>query len=286
MREIVMSLILKNGTGTGIIKEEIGVGNLICYRIPRTRLKEIPNLSGIDKNGVYILFGEDDSGRKKAYIGKSTKICNRLNNHKINKDFWNEVLVFVTENNKLSQSHIAYLEYKLYEEAKRINTEYIVEVEEKYKLENSQNPQDPQLCESDEIIAKEYMDAIKIFVSTFKHNLFEDYKKEKSNNKILYLNHSGEELGKGVTTDDGFLVLKGSKIRRKNSKIPETLLKRYNAELNSEDIEDDIYIRDHLFKSPSTAALILSGTNLNGRDCWKDSKGRSIKEIDTGKEES
>lgn len=274
--EKVINMILKDGTGSGIIECTMRLNNLICYRVPRTRLKEATELVGINNNGVYILFGEDTvTGKKIAYIGKSSTMINRLDEHKRKKDFWNEALVFVTENNELNQAHTSFIECKLCEEAKKSDNRYVIM--------NDQNPKDPNLSRPEKIVAEEFVDMIKLFVSTFKYNLFEGYEKQKVDDNILYLNIGGEELGKAVVVDEGFLVLKGSKIRRTNHKIPDSLLKRYNEEINSADIVDDVYVCDHLFKSPSIGALVLSGSSLNGRTYWKNNKGKTLKEIEEEK---
>ena len=55
--EKVIYMILKDGTGSGIIECKMGLNNLICYRIPRTRLKEATKLTGINNNGIYIFIG-------------------------------------------------------------------------------------------------------------------------------------------------------------------------------------------------------------------------------------
>lgn len=277
--EKVMYLILKDGSTSGIIESRLGINNGICYKIPRTRLSEAQSLAGINNNGIYILFGDDTATSKKiAYIGKSSTIISRLKTHKSTKDYWNEALVFVTENNMLSQSHISYIEYKLYEEAKKINKE-----KDNYTIMNDQKPKDPNLTEAEKINAKDFIINIKLFVSVMGYDLFDTYEKKSSNDSVLTLTIGGEELGRAVVIDDGFLVLKGSKIRQTNHKIPESLQKKFDEERSSSDIENGIYVRDHLFKSSSIAALVLSGSSLNGREYWKNSQGKTLKELEEEK---
>lgn len=42
-------------------------------------------------------------------------------------------------------------------------------------------------------------------------------------------------------------------------------------------LDDDAYrlTRDHLFTSPSTTALVLLGTKVNGGTAWKDAAGKT-----------
>ena len=278
MKEQMITMILRDGTGSGIVECTLGMKNGICYKIPRTRLAEASKLRGITNNGIYILFGEDTaSSRKIAYIGKSSTIINRLNTHKSLKDYWSEAVVFVTENNVLNPAHTSYIEYRLCEEAKKINKET-----NKYTIMNDQKPQNPNLSHAEEIVSDEFIDMIKILLSAMKYDVFDEYRIENNKNEgILYLNIGGETLGKARLVDEGFLVLKGSKIRLTDHKIPSSLEKRYNEEINSSDILNGEYVCDHLFKSPSIAALVLAGSSLNGREYWKNKDGKSLNELES-----
>lgn len=274
--EKVIYMVLRDGNSSGIIESRIGNSNGRFYKIPRTRLSEASNLSGINNNGIYILFGDDNLTSKKiAYIGKSSTMMSRLKVHKVREDYWNEALVFVTESNTLNQSHTAYIEYKLCEEAKKINQE-----KKTYTIMNDKNPRDPNLTFDEKIIADEFIEMIKIFTSIMKYDLFDQYSKRTNSKELLYLKMGGELLGTAKIVDEGFLLLKGSKIRLTDHKIPETLRKKYDEEINSVDIENNIYINDHLFKSPSIAGLVLSGTSINGRDYWKTSDGKTLKQLE------
>lgn len=48
-------------------------------------------------------------------------------------------------------------------------------------------------------------------------------------------------------------------------------------------LEGDMYrlVEDTLFKSPSTAAMVLLGRNANGRVEWKDAGGTTLKDHQT-----
>lgn len=279
MVEQVITMILKDGTSTGILECTLDNWDGLCYKIPRTRLKEATLLNGIKNNGIYILFGEDEkTGNEVAYIGKSTNVLNRIDEHKRKKDFWNEALVFVTGSNNINPAHIAFLEYELCKLAKEINAET-----KKYVIINDQKPKDPNLNAAENIKAKRFKEKVIIITSTLKYKLFDmpysNNEKIDDTKNILLLKYGNEIYGKAIMTDEGFVVLKGSKLRKEYSdKIPTSLLKRFLIERNSMDIENNIYINDHLFKSPSMAGLVIIGRSCNGRLEWKDKAGKSIKE--------
>jgi hypothetical protein len=48
-----------------------------------------------------------------------------------------------------------------------------------------------------------------------------------------------------------------------------------------------VFTKDHVFQSPSAAAIVVLGRSANGRDEWKDNQGRTLKWLqETGRDES
>lgn len=99
-------------------------------------------------------------------------------------------------------------------------------------------------------------------------------------NELLYLNNNNIEYAKGILTDEGFVVLKGSKIKDEiaNSLSP-SLIKYAERERNSKDIKDDVFVNDHLCSTPSMAAVIILGRNSNGYNEWKNKDGIKLKDL-------
>ena len=97
---------------------------------------------------------------------------------------------------------------------------------------------------------------------------------------ILYLKSGGEVIARAVVTDEGFVILKGSKIKGDiRPAISESLLKYCKKERESSNIVDGIFIDDHLVSSPSMGAVIILGINTNGRTVWKNKNGVTLKEL-------
>ncbi len=40
-----------------------------------------------------------------------------------------------------------------------------------------------------------------------------------------------------------------------------------------------VFAYDYEFSSPSTAAYVVAGASVNGRDCWKTEDGRTLKQL-------
>ena len=45
------------------------------------------------------------------------------------------------------------------------------------------------------------------------------------------------------------------------------------------DKEKGIFVEDYIFSSPSAAAAVCLGYNVNGLTFWKDKKGTTLKEL-------
>lgn len=68
--------------------------------------------------GVYFLTGSDpETGKTALYIGEAESIRDRLKVH-LEKDFWNQVVFFISKDENLTKAHIRYLEGRLIEGAK------------------------------------------------------------------------------------------------------------------------------------------------------------------------
>ena len=84
----------------------------------------------------------------------------------------------------------------------------------------------------------------------------------------------------GMLTDEGFVVLKGSKVKEGVfESLSPSLNGFFEKERSSTDLVDNVYINDHLFSSPSMAAIAILGRNANGYTEWKNKDNVSLKKI-------
>lgn len=275
MNQNVITMILKNGTPTGIIQANLDEWIGVSYKIPRNKIKEAKELKSINNTGVYILLGIDEkTGENRAYIGEAEDIYTRLLQHNKNKEFWRECLVFVSQDNSLNKAHIKFIENELYVKANNVS---------RYMIENNSKPTKSTLDGSDEIKAIKFYEKIMLLTSIYGYHIFDEILSEEDKNNdrdLLYLTNNNIEYARGILTDEGFVILKGSKIKDKiaNSLSP-SLVKYAEKERNSQDIQNGIFIRNHLCSTPSMAAVIILGRNSNGYNEWKNKEGRKLKEI-------
>lgn len=271
MYKKTIKLFLMDGEIDGRIKCDISNSNIVAYKIPKNKLKDCKENIEIGYSGVYILFGEKD-GEICAYIGESENVYKRLVQHLSDKDFWNECLVFIRNDNSFNKGNIRFLEdslFKLAKEAKR----YIIDTKN-----TTESPlTESEICEMEEVI-----DVMKIIAAALGYKIFNKIKTEKeiTSDNLLYINSIGLKAV-GAVTNDGFVVFKGSESSKEFKTASSQHLRNKWYELRNMKIinKNNIFTKDMLFLSPSTAAAMVLGRNSNGLTEWKDKNGKTLKEI-------
>lgn len=98
----------------------------------------------------------------------------------------------------------------------------------------------------------------------------------------LFYCRSGGVDGRGLFTNEGFVVLAGSVGRRQHvPSIQGTSDASFRDKLVSDGVmkidgDTVVFARDHLFRSPSTAAVALLGRTANGWMVWKNHAGQTL----------
>lgn len=273
METSVITMILKNGMPTGIVQCNLDEWIGVSYKIPRNRLNEAKELKNIDNTGVYILFGVDEeTGEDRAYIGEAENIYKRLMQHNKTKDFWNDCLVFVSQNNSLNKAHIKFIENKLYNRAKEV---------ERFIIENDTKPTKSSLDGADEIRAIKFYEKIILLTAVYGYHIFDKILtvQEVNEKEIYYINSIGLKAT-GTQTEEGFIVFKGSQSSEEFKKASsQSLRNKWNELRNQKIVDNGIFLKDIIFSSSSTAAAMILGRNANGLREWKNKDGKSLKEI-------
>jgi hypothetical protein len=89
---------------------------------------------------------------------------------------------------------------------------------------------------------------------------------------------------KGLPTSEGFVVIAGSSAVVGEVASCPSAVKSMRAALVQNGVlklsgDSYVFTQDYVFGSPSTAASVVQGRSANGRVDWKDSKGRTLNEI-------
>jgi len=290
---------LKDGTVTGIKFGEVVNQTIQSVSCPRMRIAELGTYTESQRPGVYFLFGEDEeTGEAKVYIGEAENVYTRLQQHVGNKEFWNDVIFFVSKDENLTKSHVKYLESRLIEIAFRIK---------RYKIENYNQATQSLLPAADRDAMEEFLTYVKLLIGVHGHKILEEViapqKKsteitvpitEATQNFIetseplqLFMSISNLKAS-AIQTDEGIVVLKDSEATQNPT---DSLGIGYRA-LRDKLIESGKiksigekcgFLENVLFNSPSAASSAVLGYNSNGRFIWKDKNGKSLKEIEEQK---
>jgi hypothetical protein len=288
---------LKDGTVTGIKFGEVVNQTIQSISCPRLRTGELSDYTEAKRPGVYFLFGQDEeSNEPKVYIGEAENVYDRLQNHIANKDFWNEVIFFVSKDENLTKSHVKYLESRLIQIALSAN---------RYKIDNYNQSQLSSLPPADRDAMEEFLIYIKLLIGVLGHKFLEEITsivKKKENelpittttnidkisnttgNLELTLSVAGLKAN-ALQTDEGIVVIEGSDAAKDYTNSLSFGYREIREKLiNNGDLilEGNKYIfkKNVLFDTASHAAAIIVGYSINGPQTWKDKNGKSLKEIE------
>lgn len=245
------------------------ISNSLCkmFIIPRSNLTILNERQELQKPAFYILVGEDENTKPKAYIGETENFRERVKDHDSKKTFWQKALVFVSKDEDITKADVQYLEYRAISEAKHSNTFAL--------SDNKQTPKRPNLPEFQKDNMDVFFEDIKFLTSFSGCNIFEII--ETKTQHLFYTRGRGCNAT-GFYNSTGFTVLKGSILVKES--VPSLQWKEKREKLIEEygSINNDKIIlnSDKTFSSPSTAADFCIGSSNNGWIVWKDKDGYTL----------
>lgn len=282
-----INVYLIDGTPTGRIKCTMQNWTGVAYKIPRNLLdnsnKDNSNLAKhIKQTGVYFLLGENENGEQFIYIGQARLRKNneglsiRLQEHKNNpeKDYWNEAIILTTQNDSLGPTEISYLENKFCTLALEAN---------RYIVKNGNEPNPGHITEEKESEMEEFIDYAKIIIGVLGHKVFEPIITKDENTQQIIDNKpifyfKGKYSATATITNDGFVVLKGSKISIELKKSVKESVKKLRKQCANKIDKNGVLLADIICSSPSAAASFVGGCSLSGNACWHSSDGKNPKD--------
>ncbi|WP_158227794.1 GIY-YIG nuclease family protein [Estrella lausannensis] len=208
-----------------------------------------------------MLLGDLDFDPK-LYIGEGDPLITRLLSHQTNKDFWDILIAFTSNDSSLNKAIIQYLESRLLSLAAKTS---------RFKIHNKNTPKAPSLSEMDTDVAEGFLAELLLCLPILGVSLDIPSKNEVSTDNYLHIKNSKGTLAKGVLTDDGFIVFKGSRASLEETPSFPLSLKAKRMELIDRGVLKDSgqgyyeFTCDHSFGSPSTAAGVVQGRSANGR---------------------
>lgn len=271
-----IQIFLPGGDPRGIRVAEITTRIVQVIEVPRSLLADFVKMPESDQVALYFLFGEaEDGSEQKVYIGQTGDLRARLVKHNKEKEFWERALVLISRTNSLTQTHALFLEWHSLQATRKAN---------RYADENGNSGSKPHTPSPMAADCLEIFETGQTLLATLGYPIFDPVVKpaETTQTNETYLCKASGANGRGLYTPEGFVVLAGSVGRREN--VPSIIgtsgerlrLKLLESGVMREDGDTVVFEKDHLFRSPSMAALALMGRTCNGWMDWKTANGKTL----------
>lgn len=247
---------------------------------PRSEFEGVFSRDESGGAGVYFLTGSDpESGKPAIYIGEAESIQDRIRAH-LERDFWNQIIFFISKDENLTKAHIRFLEGKLIDQARKSGRAVVT---------NGQGS-GARLPESDREDMEIFLEKINQLLPVLGVELLLPTAAKavtESEHKKLFCEIKGIRA-EGHLSPNGFVVFRGSQAiltdRASSQKTPWVVNMRQR--LKDEgilEIKDNmlVFTKDTEFTSPSSAAAVIHGGSANGLTAWKDKNGKTLKEIES-----
>jgi hypothetical protein len=263
----------------------------VCLAFSRADYAEAKARPELGRTGVYVLVGPEVDGPRpqRVYVGEGDEVRTRLDSHHRDKDFWTHAYVLTTKDDSLNKAHVRYLESRLLELAATVDAA---------ARENGTMPPRLALGEAEESDMENYLENSLVLLPLLGVTLFDVVDAvgvpphptdgltgdgELAGGAVTYYLRAPHTEATGQNESRGFLVKEGALGRA----LTKTMNAGYELKRNRLRIEEILVphgleqlrlTRDYLFDSPSQAASVLTGGSKNGRDAWRDSRGRTLKQ--------
>jgi hypothetical protein len=247
---------------------------------PRSEFDGVLAREESEKAGVYFLTGVDpDTGRAAVYVGEAESIRDRVKAH-LGKDFWNQIIYFVSKDENLTKAHIRYLEGRLITMAKDAGRSVVT---------NGQTTTS-KLPESDREDMEVFLARVAQLLPVVGVDLLvlPDAAADSTPREHLLTCEIKGIRATGRRTPNGFVVHKDSQavLQERPSTDRYPLPRQVRAQLQDDGALAQVgsvlvFTRDVEFPSPSAAASVIHGGHANGLTAWKSAAGLTLKELES-----
>jgi predicted GIY-YIG superfamily endonuclease len=276
-----IQIFLPSGEPHGIRIAEITTRIVQVIEVPRSLLSRFLSMEQSSQVGVYFLIGEDtEDGDRLVYVGQTGDLRARLASHNQKKDFWERALVLISKTNSLTQTHALFLEWHALQQIRSAG---------RFADENGNSGSRPHTPAPLEAECFEVFETGSVLVSSLGYPLFDPVAKPKQSEEpreVFSLRSPSHGVeGKGLYTPEGFAVLAGSVARADTApSLGETNERWRQRLLDAGVMQPDhegrlVFPKDHLFKTPSGAAIALLGRTANGWREWKSPQGYTLHQL-------
>ncbi len=279
-RPRTIQIYLPSGDPRGLRVAALTTNIVQVIEVPRALLAEFYAMEEAQRVGVYFLIGDNEASQTSSvYIGQTGGLGTRLAQHNKLKEFWNRALLVISLTNSLTQTHALFLEWlsiKLANEAGR------------YSVENGNNGSEPFTPKPLEADCRDIFETMRMLLATLGQPIFEPLAKPKEvaakSDELFFCSYAGTDAT-GEYTEEGFVVLKGSKARLEMtpSMVKAGSDKRRQALIADGTLAVEngfvVFQKAVLFKTPSGASDMVTGGSTNGWTLWRTKAGKTLDEL-------
>jgi hypothetical protein len=277
-RPQTIQIFLPKGDPRGLRVAALTTSIVQLIEVPRALLDDFFAMPESKQVGVYYLIGDNEAAQPSVYIGQTGTLGERLSSHHKKKEFWNRALVAVSLTNSFTQTHALFLEWMSIKLANEVG---------RYSVENGNTGTKPHTPAPMEADCFDHFEKIRTLLATMGQPVFEPLARPKDavkKDELFYCRAAGTDAV-GEYTTEGFVILKGSKARTEvtDSFKKTSAYKLWQSLLDTGVVKQEgdlrVFQRDYLLKSPSQAARLVVGNNMNGWLTWKTESGKTLDEL-------
>jgi Domain of unknown function (DUF4357) len=275
---------MPDGSPTGLRTAEIGMSTVKAVACSRTSLQQLAKRDEAKRTGVYILSGPDSKivGRQAIYVGEGDAVLDRIVSHDrdASKDFFEQVILFVSKDENLTKAHVRWLESRLVALATAAKRATVV---------NGNEPGGGSLPESDAAEMGEFLTQAVLLAAMLGLNVFEE---AIATSKLVESKEASYEVYlKGDGFDATALIAEGEVRIRKGSiaRVKSAPSLGASALAKREELKTTgvlvplgvglVFTQDFAFGSPSAAACVVNGASSNGWDAWRLATGSPLQTV-------
>ncbi|HAP36376.1 MAG TPA: DUF4357 domain-containing protein [Bacteroidetes bacterium] len=274
MAASTIQIFLPDGNPRGLRIAKVTTRNIEVLQVPRVHLDDTTKRPELSNVGIYFLFGNSDEDTSPiVYIGEAEDVLVRLSQHNKTKDFWQWAFVCISRAQEFTKVHVKYLEWLCHQTIEKVG---------RFQIDNKGEPTCPHISEALKADLADYFDTIRILTSTLGFPFLEDIEAS-SKERLLHCNGKDAEA-KGKYLEDGLVVYKGSTANLEEApaskgtwvaKLRQTLVENKTLVQSGKVY---IFTKNHIFNSPSAAAVTVLGRYANGWKEWKYENGKTLDE--------
>ncbi len=279
MKGRTVKIYLVDGIPSGVMTAEIMNWTGKFTVAPRTQLADLAQRDELKRTGVYVLAGQNpkDPSQEMVYIGESDNIWKRLTQHNNDplKEFWGKTIIITSKDENLTKAHGRYLESRLIQIASQAQRAQVI---------NGTNPEITSLPEPDIADMEYFLAQIQMILPVLGFtfavplpiiNGIHNYESPDSVSPVFIFIYAGSKA-EAQEVNGEFVIFEGSTARKAHTnsladsyrQMREKFL-REGKLIDSPDPDFWVFTQNVPCQSPSTAANIVGGTSLNGRQHWK-----------------